>query len=156
MTVCKNSIYRLRVIGPMIEEALVDSVQPGRGDKLVTVVLHRKLANQEQKARTATVSAQGLRVPKKAQRQLDKGDAALKKGKLEEAKRHYTKAIQIYPEFEEAEDKLGIVLMQLGQKQAGKSAFKRAPSQSAEAMPQPSLISPRSPLTIGDLTKPTC
>src|SRR5436305_3920987 len=41
MTVCKKSIYRLRVSGPTIEESLVDDVQPARGDKLVTVVLHR-------------------------------------------------------------------------------------------------------------------
>jgi Flp pilus assembly protein TadD len=126
MTVCKKSIYRLRVTGPTIEEALVDDVQPARGDKLINVVLHRKLTEQELKAQKATVSAQRLRVPKKAQKQLDKGDAALKKGKLEIAAARYTKATEIYPNFEEAENNLGIVLMRQGKNAEGKEAFERA------------------------------
>ena len=126
ISVCKNTIYRLRVFGPTIEEAVLDSVQPGRGDKLVIVVLHRKLTKQEQKARTATISAQRLRVPKRAQKQLVKGDAALKQGKLEDARKYYSKAVQVYPQFEEAEDKLGVVLMQQGKKKEGRTAFERA------------------------------
>src|SRR5690348_13488479 len=47
MTVCKKSIYRLRVVGPTIEEAILDSIQPGYGDSLVTVVLHRKLTKEQ-------------------------------------------------------------------------------------------------------------
>lgn len=130
--VCTNSIYRVRVIGPTIEEALLDSVQPGRGDKLLTVVLHPKLTDQERKTRkegrgkTTTVSIQHLRIPKKAQKQSDKGDAALQRGQLEAAAKYYINAIEIYPKFEEAEDKLGVVLMQQGKRAEGKAAFERA------------------------------
>jgi tetratricopeptide (TPR) repeat protein len=126
MTVCKKSIYRLRVSGPTIEESLVDDVQPARGDKLVTVVLHRRLTKEELKAQKTTVSAQRLRVPRKAQKQLDKGDAALKKGNLRVAAAHYTKAVNLYPQFEEAENNLGIVLMQEGKNAEGKNAFESA------------------------------
>jgi len=55
MTVCRKSIYRLRVLGPTIEEAILDSVQPGNGDSLVTVVLHRKLSKEQRKAQEAMV-----------------------------------------------------------------------------------------------------
>jgi Tfp pilus assembly protein PilF len=126
MTVCKKSIYRLRVTGPSIEEALVDDVEPARGDKLINVALHRKLTKEELKAQKATVSAQRLRVPRKAQKQLDKGDAALKTGKLQVAAAHYSKAVNLYPQFEEAENNLGIVLMQEGKNAEGKKAFERA------------------------------
>jgi tetratricopeptide (TPR) repeat protein len=126
LTVCTNLYYRIRVTGPDIEEATLDNLQPGRGDRLVSVVLHRKLTEGERKAKEATISAQRLHVPKKAQKALEKGDAALKDGKLEQARKHYEKAINIYPQFEEAGNDLGIVLMQQGKKAEGKAAFERA------------------------------
>jgi thioredoxin-like negative regulator of GroEL len=135
ISVCKNSIYRIRVTGPDIEEALLDSVQPGHGDRLVTVVLHRKLTKEERRAKEATVSAHRLNVPKKAEKALEKGDAALKSGKLEQAKKHYEKALKIDPQFEEAENDLGIVLMQLGKKAEGRTAFERALSANARYAP---------------------
>lgn len=126
MTVCKYGTYRLRVTGSTIEETVVDDLQPGRGDKIVNVSLHRKLSKEDAKARKSTVSAQRLRVPKKAQKQLNKGDAALKEGNLETARKCYVNALGIYPQFEEAENNLGIVLMREGKKVEGKAAFDRA------------------------------
>jgi len=126
MTVCRRSIYRLRITGPTIEEAVVDSVQPGSGDSLVTVVLHRKLGKEQRKAQEATVSAHRLRIPNKARKQLAKGDAAMKKGKLADAEKCYTRAITIYPQFEEARNSLGVVLMQEGKKTEGTAAFEGA------------------------------
>ena len=126
MTVCKKSIYRLRVIGPTIEEAILDSIQPGYGDSLVTVILHRKLTKEQRKAQEATVSTHSLRIPSKARKQLEKGDAALKKGKLAEAENHYKKAIALYPQFEEAQNSLGVVLMRDGKKAEGRAAFEAA------------------------------
>jgi len=125
MTVCRNGIYRLRVSGPTIEEVVLDDVQPNRGDKLVTVVLHGKATKDERTSRRATISARGLRVPGKAQKELEKGDVALQQGKLEDARKHYIKAIEIYPNFEEAENELGVVLMQEGKRMEGKAAFER-------------------------------
>src|SRR5437763_16917656 len=126
MTVCKKSIYRLRVVGPSIEEAILDSIQPGYGDSLVTVVLHRKLSKEEHKAQEAMVSTHSLRIPSKARKQLEKGDAALKKGKLAEAENHYKKAIALYPQFEEAQNSLGVVLMRDGKKAEGRAASEAA------------------------------
>src|SRR5262249_53602601 len=135
MRVCRKSIYRLRVIGPDIEEAILDSVQPGRGESQVTVVLHRKMTKEERKAREATISANRLRVPKKARKQLEKGDAALQKGKLETAEKYYAKAVTLYPNFEEAENSLGVVLMRQGKRTEGQAAFQRAISVNANYAP---------------------
>jgi Flp pilus assembly protein TadD len=126
MTVCKKAIYRLQITGADIEEAIVDSVQPGHGDSLVTVVLHRKLTKEERKVQKATISAHGLRIPRKAQKQLEKGDEAFKRGKITDAEKYYSKAAQIYPQFEQAENSLGIVFMQEGDGVDGKAAFARA------------------------------
>jgi Tfp pilus assembly protein PilF len=126
LTVCRKSIYRLRVIGSEIEEAIVDSVQPGSGDSLVTVVLHRKLSKEERKAQEATISAHNLKIPRKAQRQLEKGDDALKEGELAKAEKYYRRAIDIDPDFDQAQNRLGVVFMQQGQKSEGKAAFERA------------------------------
>jgi tetratricopeptide (TPR) repeat protein len=92
----------------------------------VTVVLHRKLTKEERKAQAATISAQRLQVPKKAQKALEKGDTALKSGKLELARKQYQRAIKIYPRFEEAENDLGIIAMREGNKVEGREAFVRA------------------------------
>src|SRR5437588_1935007 len=126
MTVCRDGAYRLRVTGPTIEETLVEDLQPGRGDRVVNVTLHHKLTKEQVKAQTATVSAQVLRVPRKAQKALDKGDAALRQGNLDDAQRYYGKAIEIDPQFEQAENNLGIVLMRKGRKKESKAAFERA------------------------------
>ena len=126
MTVCRKSIYRLRVTGPTIDEAIVDSVQPGRGENFVTVVLHRKLTKEERKAQEATVSMHRLRIPNKARKQLAKGDAAMQKGKLTEAEKYYNKAIAIYPQYEEARNSLGVLLMKEGKKTEGQAAFEGA------------------------------
>lgn len=126
MVVCPTGSYRLRVTGSAIEEAIVEDLQPGRGDKLVNVELHRKGTKEPARVQKSTVSAKRLGVPKKAQKQLDKGDKALKQGKLDVAQSYYTKAIAIYPQFEEAENNLGIALMRAGQKPEGRAAFERA------------------------------
>lgn len=124
---CKEGTYRLRVTGLTIEEAVVEDLQPGRGDKLVNVTLRRRATNETGKAQGgATVSTQRLKIPKKAQKQLEKGDAAFKKGDLGAAEAYYTRAAEIYPQFEQAENNLGIVLMREGKKPQGEAAFERA------------------------------
>src|SRR5262249_33744375 len=70
VNLCKNNRYSLRVTGSTIQEVTIDSLQPGRGDQLVTVVLHPKLTKEQRKAMEASVSAARLRVPKKAQKEL--------------------------------------------------------------------------------------
>ena len=126
MTVCRNGVYRLRVTGPTIEEALVEDLHPGRGDRVVNVSLHHKLTKEQAEAQSPTVSAHRLRVPRKAQKALNKGDAALRRGRLEDAQKYYHEATEIDPQFEEAENNLGIVLIQEGRKSEGKAAFDRA------------------------------
>ena len=125
-TVCSDGSYRLRVTGLTVEEALVEDLQPGRGDRMVNVTLHHKGVKPEPNGPNRTVSARDLHIPRKAQQQLDRGDSALRQDKLELAGSHYAKAIEIYPEFAQAHNNLGIVLMRQGKKDEGRAAFERA------------------------------
>src|SRR6185437_7332377 len=65
-------------------------------------------------------------VPAKARKQVDKGDAALKAGALPAAEKAYSTAVALYPEFEEAQNKLGVVIMQEGRKAEGQAAFTKS------------------------------
>jgi len=97
LTVCRKTIYRVRVIGPTIEESIVDDVQPGRGDPILIISLHRKFSKEDQKGQKATVSAHSFKIPGKAQKELHKGDDALKQARLDQAEKHYRRAIELYP-----------------------------------------------------------
>jgi Tfp pilus assembly protein PilF len=125
-TTCSDGAYRLRVTGPNIEESLVEDLQPGRGDRMVNVTLHHKPETSKPNAPRATASTLALHIPRKAHKQLERGDAALRQGKLGNAEERYAKAVEIYPQFAQAENNLGIVLMKEGRRPEGKTAFERA------------------------------
>ena len=128
LNVCKNSRYTLRVTGSTIQEVTLDSIQPNRGDKLITIVLHRRLTKQEEKARKAMVAASRLKIPRKAEKQFKKATDALAHDKFDKAEAHFRKAIEIYPDYDEAHNALGIILMRQGRKAEGKEEFQRAVS----------------------------
>jgi len=120
-------VYRVRVFGSDIEETWVEDVQPGRGDSTITVALHRKNEKTNQAgAQGGLVSAAGLNVPSKAQKELEKGNSALAKGKLQEAIQHFQTAVEIYPKFDLAWNNLGVAKMKSGDLQGGREAFEKA------------------------------
>jgi len=128
ISVCRNSRYTLRVTGSTIQEVTVDSVQANRGDRLLTIVLHRRLSKQEEKAHKAMVAASRLRIPRRARKEFKKGNDALERDKMDKAEAHFRKAIQLYPDYDEAQNSLGMLLMRQGKRVEGKEAFLRAVS----------------------------
>lgn len=118
--------YRIRVFGSEIEELWLENVEPGRADRFVNVSIRRKGEKPLLKSDRGTVSATGLMVPKKAQKEIDKGNEALADKKLAEAKIHFEKAIEIYPQFDQAYNNLGVVLVETGDLDAAKKAFEKA------------------------------
>jgi tetratricopeptide (TPR) repeat protein len=128
ITVCRGNRYTLRVTGSTIQEVTVDSVQANRGDRLLTIVLHRRLSKEEEKARNATIAANRLRIPRRAQKEFKRGHDALEHDKWDKAEAHFRKAIQLYPDYDEAQNSLGMLLMRQGKRTEGKQAFQRAVS----------------------------
>lgn len=125
--VCSRNIYRVRVTGAEIEEATADNVSPGSGDRVVNLTLHRKGSHEDKKKHgKGMVAATRLNIPRAAQKELDRGDAALTAGNLAQAREHFKKAIADYPQFDQAYNNLGVVLMQSGEPAKGKAAFEKA------------------------------
>ena len=126
LRVCSRATYRVRVTGADIEESAADDVQPGRGDRMMTIVLRHKGSKQKSKAGKGTIAVNRLRVPKKAQKELEQGDRELAKGNLQKARYDFERAIEIYPSYDQAYNNLGVVLMQSGDREAGREAFEKA------------------------------
>lgn len=125
-TVRNGNEYRIRVMGPDIEETFVENLQPAFGDKLVAIVLHRKGAPKVEKATDNVISASRLRAPEAAKKAIERGAQALNHQDYLEAKRNFQQAIELYPEYDLAYNNLGVALMELGQKDAGERAFAKA------------------------------
>jgi tetratricopeptide (TPR) repeat protein len=69
-----------------------------------TIILHR-LGNVE----GLTISATSLNAPKDAKKLFEKGHDALGKNKLDDAQKHFEKAVELYPKYASAWYELGIV-----------------------------------------------
>ncbi len=123
--VCSKATYRLRVTGQDIQEATAENLDPGHGDRIVNLALHWKQQNNVTNE-TGTISASRLKVPRRAQSWMAKGNSALAKNDLIEAKLDFQKAIEAYPDFDQAYNNLGVVLMNSGDAAGGKAAFQKA------------------------------
>ncbi len=116
--------YRLRVRGSYIEEQYVDNLQPGLADRMVTVEIHRK--GEKASAGGGLVSVAKLKIPRKAEKQFERGQKALAKDRLPEARIAFERAVAIYPKYDAAFNSLGVVRMKLGDSAGGRKAFEQA------------------------------
>lgn len=116
--------YQLRVFGSIIEEVFLENLQPGLGDRSVMVRVHRK--GEKDTPGGGLVSATSLKIPSKAQKELDKGNKELAANKFPEAREHFEKAVAIYPQYDMAYNNLGVTLMKLGDQNGGRQAFQKS------------------------------
>jgi tetratricopeptide (TPR) repeat protein len=61
--------------------------------------------------RLGTVAENELAIPKRAQRELDEGIRAWKKGNFDKTRSHFLKAIGIFPQFSDAYNNLGVIAL---------------------------------------------
>lgn len=118
--------YRVRVSGPEIEEQWAEGVEAGGSDRFLNMEIRRKGEKPKSKSDKGMVSAAGLKIPSAAQKEFDKGNKALSDNKLDLAKEHVNKAITLYPQFDQAYNALGVVLLKSGDAVGGKKAFEKA------------------------------
>src|SRR5262249_6372109 len=121
--------YRLRVSGQNIVETTsgtfnVDGRPQSSQTEIVTV---QSAASQSAGGPAADpVAVVDLNVPKRAQKEFDKGAEAFKRSDMEQARRQFDKAIAAYPNYASAYNLLGMTLMRQGEVQPAQHAFEKA------------------------------
>lgn len=110
------------------ELSLLGEVTISLGPRLPTGSTGRML---EQKS----ISLQALRAPEKARRELEKGMQELKRDRLEKALGHFKKALQIYPQFPQAYNNMGVVYLGSGRLAEAEAAFSKAMELAPERAP---------------------
>jgi predicted Zn-dependent protease len=107
-------IGRYEVIGISRLEQTHESVQVLNSE--ATVELRLSVENPNTPGSTATVSVSELKIPEKAKEEWAKGDQALAKNKLQDARKHADRALAIAPQYAHALTLRGI--LKLGEQDA--------------------------------------
>jgi tetratricopeptide (TPR) repeat protein len=87
-----------------------------------TILLHRNGPAEEGK----TISVVSLQAPKDAKKAYDRGMAALKKKKFEDAQKDFEKAVEVYPKFASAWYELGMLQAGQGKMDMARQYFKQS------------------------------
>jgi tetratricopeptide (TPR) repeat protein len=126
--------YRLRVTGNGIEEANSErSFYIDRRELVRTEFFTvKKKVDPNVPSLEPHVSAAMLKIPDKAKNELAKGMKELDKRNFDKAKPYFEKATEMYPQYAEAFNALGIVAMNTGAMAEGREMFDRAISADPE------------------------
>lgn len=120
--------YRLRVSGPNIVETTspVFSVDGRPQSSQTEIVTVQGAATQSGAGPTNPIAVVDLNVPKRAQKEFDKGAEAFSRGEFDRAREQFDKAIAAYPSYASAYNFLGMTLMRKGEAQPAQQAFEKA------------------------------
>lgn len=110
--------------------SLVALDSSGKNVMVGTIIVHRN-TNVE----GTTIDAAAYKAPKDAVTAYQKGLDAQKNGKLENARRYFEKAVDVYPAYSRAWFHLGTVLEKEKQKEAARTAYTRATIEDAGYLP---------------------
>jgi tetratricopeptide (TPR) repeat protein len=120
----QDVIYRVRVSGTDIEEENIENVDPAGGDRILNVTIRRKGEKRDRGA--GVVSANSLKIPGKAEKELTRGNKALEEKKLPEAREHFEKAIEFFPNYDLAYNGLGATLIEMKDIEGARKAFEKS------------------------------
>jgi tetratricopeptide (TPR) repeat protein len=106
---------------------------PHSSDPMISLVLGPRL-REELPPGDPVVSVETLRIPEKAQREFHKGLEFLQKDELQKAEKHLLKALEIYPEYFQAYNNLGVLSMRLNRPDKAEENFEKAIEISPESI----------------------
>lgn len=124
-------VVRVRMDGYLPVERLVNmNVEVGgRGSVFNVTLLLEPDPDRAPKATApagAALSARALKVPEQAREEFEKGLRELKRDELEKSVPHFQKAIEIYPDFDEAYVQLGLAFFLQGKRSDSLRTLARA------------------------------
>lgn len=102
------------------------TIFPREGVHFETVHVTPKPSDNSAESPGGTVSAAELNIPGNALKEFDKGNQLLRDNKPEEARKHYEKAVTIYPNYSAAYNNLGVIAIRAQQPQVAREYFTRA------------------------------
>ena len=120
--------YLVVVSNPDIETSELSFVI-GRRETVHSEYLRARRKTTADQAKSSTqgsVSAAALSVPDKARKEFDKGLAAFAKPDFPIAREHFSKAVEIYPQYSAALLNIGVICMKESKNSEGQQFFERA------------------------------
>ena len=117
-----NCDLRARLAGYRSQSVSLANRRSLNNPDIGVILLHRIGATEQ----GTTVSATSLAAPKDARKAFDKGQAAAKKNKTEEAVKEYTKAVELYPNHALAWCELGKIQAHQGLEEEAHKSFEAA------------------------------
>ena len=120
--------YRVKVSGQDIEETTTDSFEVNTFSRMHTEFVRVPLkADAGQRTSTEkSVALVDFNVPRKAQKEFNKGVDELAKNKFPEAKARFQAAIALYPQYATAYNYLGVAEIRGGETLPAQEAFQQA------------------------------
>lgn len=121
--------YRVRITGSNIDELLSNpfSVRDREMEHVEYVNVHRTAAGSAAGA-PGTISVADLSIPAGAASEYRKGNEALQKNNLPEARKHFDKAIKLYPPYAAAYYSAGVVESKAGDSHKAREYFEKTVS----------------------------
>ncbi len=116
--------FRSNVVNLMELTPVSSSVDVG------SITVHRTA-----KVKGLTVSAAPYQAPKDARKAYENGIEAARKGRIDDARQSFEKAVAIYPKYTSAWYQLGLVVQKQGQKESAQTDFTRATSLDSKFLP---------------------
>jgi tetratricopeptide (TPR) repeat protein len=118
--------YRIRVTGLDIEDTEVSFSLDVFEQHHVEFVHVKRKKSAEQTSNQGSVSAATLNIPDKARKEFDKGLSGMQKNDYPEAQKHFSKALEIYPQYSAAMNNLGVIAMRSGSPDEGRHYFEES------------------------------
>lgn len=119
--------YRLLVAGPQIENTTAEfQILRDEGSHFEYVHVKLLQSGSGPISPQPSVSAETLKVPDKARKEVEKGTDAVRHGNLQEAEKHYRKATEISPSYSAAENNLGAVCLRVKDYACAREALEKA------------------------------
>jgi tetratricopeptide (TPR) repeat protein len=118
--------YRIRVTGIDVEDTEVSFSLDANEQNHIEFVHVKRKKSAEQTSNQGSVSAATLNIPDKARKEFDKGISGMNKSDYPEAQKHFSKALEIYPQYSAALNNLGVIAMRSGSPEEGRHYFEES------------------------------
>ncbi len=122
-----DGTYVVHVSGQTIGDTeSVIAASPGSSDFEVRVRPSAEPANMSAMVMSPSISVTDLRVPEKAQKELHKASKEIDRKDFAKALRTVQHAIDVYPEYADAYNNLGVIYARLGDRERERQALEKA------------------------------